>query len=73
MNPNQQSVANKTLDVALGALMMVRRFSINYRENNSTVLSGFLPEAGFMGQQTYNGAMLQDTLFAFGFQDKDFY
>jgi cell surface protein SprA len=72
MNPNQQSVANKTLDVALGALMMVRRFSINYRENNSTVLSGFLPEAGFMGQQTYNGVDAPGYAFAFGFQDKDF-
>lgn len=72
LDPNQQLVINKTRDITLGALMMVRRFSINYRENNSTVLSGFMPETGFMGQQNYNGIDAPGYAFAFGFQEKDF-
>lgn len=74
-DPNEQTASAKTVDFVTRMLMMVRRASFTYRESNSTVLPGFLPEPVFLGQQKYGGVGSQMNApgyaFAFGFQDKN--
>ncbi|MEI7504086.1 MAG: cell surface protein SprA, partial [Paludibacter sp.] len=69
LDPNEQNVAKSTVDFVARTLMMVRRASITYRESNSMVLPGFLPEAGFLGQQSSNGLDAPGYAYAFGFSD----
>ncbi|MEI8086903.1 MAG: cell surface protein SprA [Paludibacter sp.] len=69
MDPNDQNVAKSTVDFVARTLMMVRRASITYRQSNSMVLPGFLPEAGFLGQQSSNGLDAPGYAYAFGFSD----
>jgi len=71
LDPNEQNVAKSTVDFVARTLMMVRRASITYRESNSMVLPGFLPEAGFLGQQSSNGLDAPGYAYAFGFSDKN--
>jgi cell surface protein SprA len=64
------SPLKNTVDFAARTLMMLRRASITYRESNSMVLPGFLPEAGFLGQQkTGNGLYAPGYAFVFGITD----
>jgi len=69
LDPNIQSAAKTSVDFIARTLMMVRRASITYRESNSMVLPGFLPEAGFLGQQSTNGLDAPGYPYAFGFSD----
>ena len=69
ISPNERSVSGQVVDFTLGALMMVRRVSFTYRESNSMVLTGFLPEAGFLGQKKYNGFNAPGYPFTFGIHD----
>jgi len=64
-----QNPVKSTVDVAVRALMMLRRASITYRESNSMVLPGFAPEPGFLGQQTINNMQAPGYGFVFGFTD----
>ncbi len=72
---NEQSTTRKTVDVVARMLMMVRRVSLIYRESNSMVLPGFIPEPVFLGQEKYGSAGSQMNApgygFAFGFQDRN--
>jgi cell surface protein SprA len=43
------SGADKAYNVAIKALTSVKRIQVNYRENNGTVLPGYLPSLGFFG------------------------
>jgi len=69
LDPNIQSAAKTSVDFVARTLMLVRRVSITYRESNSMVLPGFLPEAGFLGQQSSNGLDAPGYAYAFGFTD----
>ncbi len=71
IDPNVQSVARTSTDLVVRFLMMLRRASITYRESNSMVLPGFLPEPGFFGQQNQNGMNVPGYGFVFGFTDKN--
>jgi len=71
MDPNEQNTAKSTVDFVFRTLMMVRRASITYRESNSMVLPGFLPDAGFLGQQNNNGSFAPGYGFTFGIIDKN--
>jgi len=71
MDPTVQNVTKTTVDFVVRALMMVRKASISYRQSNSMVLSGFLPQAGFFGQQNENGVSAPGYGFTFGFIDKN--
>ncbi len=70
LDPTVESPARTTVDFVARTLMMVRRASFTYRESNSMVLPGFLPEAGFLGQQKMSsGQYAPGYAFAFGIQD----
>ena len=71
MDPTVQSPAKTTVDFLVRTLMMVRRASITYRESNSMVLPGFMPNAGFLGQQDNNGVFAPGYAFTFGIIDKN--
>ena len=64
-----QSPMKNTVDFVARTLMMLRRASFTYRESNSMVLPGFLPEAGLLGQQSTSNGMSPGYAFVFGFVD----
>ena len=66
-DPNQRTPAQVTGDMFAYLGTMVRKLQITYRETNSMTLPGFLPEAGFMGQNYKNGPAAPGFDFAFGF------
>jgi len=71
LDPAETEAPKKSpVDFIVRTLMMLRRASFTYRESNSLVLPGFLPEAGFMGQKKMtNGLYAPGYAFTFGFFD----
>ncbi|MFA5045299.1 MAG: cell surface protein SprA [Paludibacter sp.] len=69
LDPSVQSPTKTTFDFVARTLMLVRRASFTYRQSNSTVLPGFFPNPGFLGQQNLNGVYVPGYAFVFGFQD----
>ncbi|MDO9634885.1 MAG: cell surface protein SprA [Paludibacter sp.] len=66
-DPNVRSASREITDISTRILMMVRRASLTFRETNSMVLPGFLPNAEFFGQQALDNGMYAPGLdFAFG-------
>lgn len=66
-DPNVRTASQQVTDMATRILMSVRRASLTYRETNSLVLPGFLPNAAIFGQQSYgNGLYAPGFDFAFG-------
>lgn len=56
----------------VGVLTGLKSINIGYSEDKGTTLPGFLPEARWLGQQTYNGASAPGFGFLFGAQDQNF-
>jgi cell surface protein SprA len=71
VDPTVQNPTKTTVDFIFRTLMMVRKASITYRQTNSMVLPGFLPDAGFLGQQNNNGVFAPGYGFTFGIIDKN--
>lgn len=71
-DPNDRSIAREVADITTRLLMSVRRASISYRETNSLVLPGFLPDARIFGQEAgANGVYAPGMAFAFGLHDEN--
>ncbi len=68
-DPNARSIAEKITDFAIRLPMSVRRVSLNYRQSSSLTLPGFMPEPGFLGQQSFNGINAPGWGFVFGYHD----
>lgn len=69
-DPNDRTPLQKVTDFTARVLMMVRKASVTYRETNSMVLPGFLPNPGFFGQSTIDKGVYAPGLdFAFGFHN----
>ena len=66
-DPNERTPTQITGDMFAYLGTMIRRLQITYRETNSMTLTGFMPEAGFMGQRRVDGAYAPGFDFAFGF------
>lgn len=49
-----------------------KTLSVGYSEDKGTTLPGFLPEARWLGQQSYNGSSAPGFKFLFGGQDENF-
>lgn len=66
-DPNVRTVTQNITDIATRVLMSIRRGSVTYRETNSMVIPGFLPNAEIFGQQVMDNGMYAPGLdFAFG-------
>lgn len=66
-DPNDRSTSQKITDMTTRILMSIRRASFTYRETNSLVMPGFLPDAQFFGQQSFpNNKFAPGIDFAFG-------
>lgn len=66
-DPNVRTTSQKITDISTRVLMSIRRGSITYRETNSMVIPGFLPNAEIFGQQVMdNGTYAPGLDFAFG-------
>lgn len=71
-DPNVRTFRRDITERAARTLMMVRRASLTYRETSSLVMPGFLPRAGFMGQEmSANGLYAPGLAFAFGLHDNN--
>jgi len=55
-----------------GILTSIKSVNVAYSEDKGTTLPGFLPEARWLGQQSYNGSSAPGFKFLFGAQQKDF-
>ena len=71
MDPNAQTPLQKTVDVVVRTLMMVRKASVTYRVSNSMVLPGFQKEPNFLGQQMTDYGNAPGYGFTFGIFDAD--
>jgi cell surface protein SprA len=72
IDPNYQTSAEKVVSFAARMLMSLRRASFTYRESNSMVLPGLLPEPNILGQHDFkNGLYSPGFGFAFGVVDND--
>lgn len=56
----------------VGILTGFKTLSVGYSEDKGTTLPGFLPEARWLGQQSYNGSSAPGFKFLFGGQDENF-
>ena len=66
-DPNDRSTSQKITDITTRMLMSIRRASFTYRETNSLVMPGFLPDVQMFGQQAYpNNRFAPGIDFAFG-------
>jgi cell surface protein SprA len=66
-DPNDRTVTQKITDISTRMLMSVRRASITFRETNSLVIPGFLPNAAMFGQEMMDNGMYAPGFgFAFG-------
>lgn len=72
LDPNKRTPAQVTGDMFAYVGTMLRRVQVTYRENNSTTVAGFAPEAGFMGQRRTDGIYAPGFDFAFGFVPTNF-
>ena len=68
----KSTVGEVVKDVMLQLLTSVKSLSVNYSENNSTTLYGYLPGVHFAGFDTYNGRRSPGFPFVIGWQDRNF-
>ena len=65
-------VGNAVARFFVGILTGFKTLSVGYSEDKGTTLPGFLPEARWLGQQSYNGSSAPGVKFLFGGQDENF-
>ena len=65
-------VGNAVARFFVGILTGFKTLSVGYSEDKGTTLPGFLPEARWLGQQSYNGSSAPGFKFMFGGQDENF-
>lgn len=65
-------VGNTVARFFVGILTGFKTLSVGYSEDKGTTLPGFLPEARWLGQQSYNGSSAPGFKFLFGGQDENF-
>ena len=65
-------VGNAVARFFVGILTGFKTLSVGYSEDKGTTLPGFLPEARWLGQQSYNGSSARGFKFLFGGQDENF-
>ena len=65
-------VGNAVARFFVGILTGFKTLSVGYSEDKGTTLPGFLPEASWLGQQSYNGSSAPGFKFLFGGQDENF-
>ena len=65
-------VGNAVARFFVGILTGFKTLSVGYSEDKGTTLPGFLPEARWLGQQSYNGSSAPGFKFLFGGQDETF-
>lgn len=65
-------VGNAVARFFVGILTGFKTLSVGYSEDKGTTLPGFLPEARWLGQQSYNGSSAPWFKFLFGGQDENF-
>lgn len=65
-------VGNAVARFFVGILTGFKTLSVGYSEDKGTTLPGFLPEARWLGQQSYNGSSAPGFKFLFGSQDENF-
>ena len=65
-------VGNAVARFFVGILTGFKTLSVRYSEDKGTTLPGFLPEARWLGQQSYNGSSAPGFKFLFGGQDENF-
>lgn len=68
----QNDVAKKVLEYSARLLTSVKNISATYTQNSGTILPGYLPEAKFLGTQSYGGATGPGLPFMLGWQDRDY-
>ncbi len=71
VDQNDKNPAQKAVDIAVRALMLVRKASITYRESNSMVLPGFQKQPAFLGQEMTDYGAAPGYGFTFGIIDKN--
>ena len=59
-------VGNAVARFFVGILTGFKTLSVGYSEDKGTTLPGFLPEARWLGQQSYNGSSAPGFKFLFG-------
>lgn len=65
-------VGNAVARFFVGILTGFKTLSVGYSEDKGATLPGFLPEARWLGQQSYNGSSAPGFKFLFGGQDENF-
>ena len=65
-------VGNAVARFFVGILTGFKTLSVGYSEDKGTTLPGFLPEARWLGQQSYNGSSAPGFKFLSGGQDENF-
>lgn len=68
----QTSIGNSVASFFVGLLTSIKSVNVAYSEDKGTTLPGFLPEARWLGQQSYNGSSAPGFKFLFGGQKEDF-
>lgn len=68
----QSSKAEVVRDIAMIALTSLKSISVNYSENNSTTLPGYLPGCHFAGASRGYGSLAPGIGFMIGMQDSQF-
>jgi len=71
VDQTDKNPAQKAVDIAVRALMLVRKASITYRESNSMVLPGFQKQPAFLGQEITDTGAAPGYGFTFGIIDKN--
>lgn len=66
------SVGSAVVRFFVGIVTGLKNISIGFSEDKGTTLPGFLPEARWLGQQTYNGSSAPGFKFLFGEQKESF-
>lgn len=69
---SHESTMNKVGRLFMGIITGVKNVRVSYSEDRSTTLPGFLPEARWLGQQSYEGRSAPGFRFLFGGQNEKF-
>lgn len=67
-----ESTLNRVARLLMGIVTGVKNVRISYSEDRGTTLPGFLPEARWLGQQSYEGRSAPGFKFLFGGQSEKF-
>ena len=67
-----ESTLNKMGRLLMGVVTGVKNIRVSYSEDRSTTLPGFLPEARWLGQESYEGRSAPGFGFLFGGQSEKF-